>query len=134
MPKRLFNNGRWRDTLAWVLIVGVIAFSVIRTQHTNDEIKRTQEQQAIDRCQSSQELRSAIRANIKSVYQLAIAAVTPPETPSTEPTPPPTPEERAAMKRYLATARDFRDNALAKVPPVSPGCEDFVQQKKEDNQ
>lgn len=120
MPKRLITDAKWRDRLAWVMIIGIVAFSVIRTQSINNDLRDTQEQQQIDRCASGQELRDATRTNIRAVYALAVSAVQPPAPGK----PPPTPEQQAAIDRYLQVAKDFRDSALAKVPAVSPGCED----------
>lgn len=40
MPKRLITDPRWRDRVAWVLIIGVISFSVLRTQGINEDLEK----------------------------------------------------------------------------------------------
>lgn len=118
-------SDRTRDTLGWIALIAIVLFSVLRTQAINSNLRDTQEQQQVDRCVSGQELRDATRANIKAVYALAVGAVQPP---TADGGPPLTPEQQSRMDRYLEVAKTFRDDALAKVPPVSPGCEDIKEE------
>lgn len=101
-----------------IIIVGVVGFW--KMGQNQDDIIATQEQQQADRCLSGFEVRAAQRANINAVYALAVTLVEPQKG-----EPEPTPEQQAGIDRYLATAKDFRDKALAKVPPTPPGCEEY---------
>lgn len=126
----------WRDWLAWILILFVIAFSVIRTQQNNSEVEDVLErleynyyQDQIDRCLSGQQLRSATRDNTRGVYQLALSLAERPID-----APPPTPEEVERYENFLDRLREYKEDTLAKVPPIAEQCREIIKEWEAENE
>lgn len=62
MPSRLWRNKEWRDRIAWVILIGIVFFSVIRTQAINDDLKDAVASQMISQTCTEEFLGSTVEA------------------------------------------------------------------------